>query len=103
MMGVQKDKEFRSIGFALNTSESVLACCMLAREKLEVGDYDAGCAALQPWWSIGEWPNQVGLTHESAAELLLTSGILSGFIASAKQIKGGQKPAEGLLSGAIAL
>ena len=36
----------------LTFSEQVQACCTIAREKLEAGDYDAGCAALRPWWKI---------------------------------------------------
>src|SRR5947209_20002816 len=58
----------------LTFSEQVQACCTIAREKLEAGDYDAGCAALRPWWKIGEWPRQQGLSQRAAAELLLTAG-----------------------------
>src|ERR1700730_560907 len=87
----------------LTLSEQVQACCVLAREKLEFGDYDAGCAALQPWWRVGEWPKQAGLSQSAAAELLLAAGTLSGWVASTRQISGGQKCAEGLLNGAIAL
>jgi signal transduction histidine kinase/ActR/RegA family two-component response regulator len=76
---------------------------MIAREKLEIGDYEAGCAALQKWWTLGEWPRQAGLSTRAGAELLLTAGILTGWLASTQQIQGGQKPAESLLSGAIAL
>lgn len=84
-------------------SEQVLECCTTAREKLEVGDYDAGCVALQPWWTIGEWPKQTGLSQVAAAELLLTAGTLSGWVASTRHIEGGQNCAERLLSGAIAM
>lgn len=87
----------------LTESERVHACCTIAREKLEVGDYDAGVAALQGWWEMGQWPRHTGLTHEAAADLLLTAGTLTGWIASTKQTTGGQKPAEALLSGAIAI
>lgn len=87
----------------LSTSEQVQACCDLAREKLEFGDYDAACAALQKWWRVGEWPKQTGLSQSAAAELLLAAGTLSGWVASTRQIPGGQKCAEGLLNGAIAL
>ena len=45
---------------SLTPSERVLACCAIAREELEVGDYDSGCAALQTWWSLGEWPQPSG-------------------------------------------
>jgi signal transduction histidine kinase/ActR/RegA family two-component response regulator len=87
----------------LSESERVEACCAIAREKLEIGDYDAGVATLQPWWEYGKWPRHTGLTHRAAAELLLTCGTLNAWIASTKQLNGGQKPAEGLLNGAIAL
>jgi len=96
-------KSTQQIEYAqLTLSEQVQACCTIAREKLEIGDYDAGCAALRPWWTIGEWPRQEGLSAAAAAELLLTAGTLNGWIASTRQI-GGQKCAERLLSGAIVL
>ena len=88
---------------SLSVDERVHACCTIAREKLEVGDYAAGCASLQPWWTFGEWPKHWILSNEAAADLLLTAGTLSGWIASTKQTLAGQKPAESLLNGAIAL
>jgi len=87
----------------LNLSEQVQAACAQARKRLEAGDYDLGCAALQQWWTIGEWPRHSGLDDEAAAELFFTAGVLSGWVSSTRQIHGGQKPAEGLLNGAIAL
>ena len=87
----------------LSASEQVLARCAIAREKLEAGDYDAGCLVLQPWWDLGEWPQHGGLSNYAAAELLLIAGTLSGWVASSKPILGGRKPAEALLSGAIAM
>jgi signal transduction histidine kinase/CheY-like chemotaxis protein len=84
-------------------SEQVLESCRIAREKFELGDYDAGCAVLQPWWTIGEWPKQVGLSQLAAAELLLTAGTLSGWVASTRHVDGGQNCAERLLSGAVAM
>jgi len=87
----------------LSLSEQVQACCAIAREKLELGDYDAGIAELQSWWTIGEWPRQEGLSVAAAAELLLAAGTLNGWDASTRKISGGQKCAERLLSGAIAL
>ena len=44
-----------------------------------------------------------GLSQFAAAELLLTAGTLSGWVASTRHIDGGQNCAERLLSGAIAL
>jgi len=68
-----------------------------------MGDYEAGCAALSPWWKLGGWPRYAGLHNAAAAELLLVAGTLSGWVASTKTILGGRKPAEALLSAAIAL
>jgi len=87
----------------LTLSEQVQACCTIAREQLELGDYDGGCAALRPWWNLAEWPRHHGLSNEAAAELLLTAGTLSGWIAGTRQIHGDQKWAQALLNGAIAL
>jgi len=84
-------------------SEQVLECCKIAREQFELGDYDAGCAALQPWWTLGEWPQQAGLSLLAAAELLLTAGTLGGWVASTRHVDGGQNCAERLLSGAVAM
>ncbi|MGH9871150.1 MAG: ATP-binding protein [Pyrinomonadaceae bacterium] len=87
----------------LSLSEQVQACCATARERLEAGDYDLGCAILQQWWTIGEWPRHSGMDDHAAAELFFTAGVLSGWVSSTRQVHGGQKPAEGLLNGAIAL
>src|ERR1700720_893889 len=104
MQLVAKANSIRNIETSsLTLSEEVQACCTIARERLEAGDYDAGCAALQPWWTLGEWPRHAGLNNRAAAELLLTAGILSGWVASTRQVHGDQKQAGGLLNGAIAL
>jgi hypothetical protein len=87
----------------IGASEQVLARCDVAREKLELGDYDAGCTVLQPWWTLGEWPRLLGLSTPASAELLFVAGTLSGWVASSKRIPGGRKPAEALLSGSIAI
>ncbi len=84
-------------------ADEVLKACSLALEQLELGDYDAACTALLPWWKFGEWPKQSGLTQIAAAELLLTAGTLSGWVASTRQVEGGQNCAERLLSGAVAM
>jgi len=88
---------------SLDENERVLASCTIAREQIEYGDYDTSCAILAPWWKLGDWPNQVGLTREVAAELLLTAGSLTDVVARTKRIAHGQRIAETLISGAIAL
>src|SRR5215813_6966040 len=87
----------------LRESERVLTCCILAREQIEVGNYDAGCSVLAPWWRLGEWPAQKGLEPAAAGELLLTAGSLTDSVVRVKRMLGGQRLAEALLSGAIAL
>jgi len=90
-------------GCSLPDSERVEACCVIAREKLEIGDYSSGVTALQQWWTLGNWPSHRGLTDSATAELLLTAGTLSAWMATTQQVNGGQKPAEAMLSGAIIL
>lgn len=87
----------------LRETERVLACCSVAREMIEVGDYDAGCKVLGPWWKLGEWPVQHGLEPIAAGELLLTAGSLTDSVVRVTRMLGGQRLAEALLSGAIAL
>lgn len=87
----------------LDENERILACCILAWEKIEIGDYDSGCAILNPWWTLGGWPNHNGLEPITAGELLLTAGALTDAIARVRQLSGGQRQAERLISGAIAL
>ncbi|HEY2963446.1 MAG TPA: ATP-binding protein [Pyrinomonadaceae bacterium] len=105
-MAIGKNSTSRSVSSSfspLSESERVEACCTIAREKLEIGDYAAGVAALEPWWTVGNWPVHTGLSDHAAAELLLTAGTLSAWVATTKQVNGGQKPAEAMLSGAITL
>ena len=87
----------------MTQSGRVLETCLVARQKFQVGDYDAGCALLDPWWALGEWPNQNGLTQLAAAELLLIAGSLTNAVARAKRLGGGQRMAEALISGAVSL
>lgn len=88
---------------ALEENERVMACCILAWEKIEIGDYDGGCMLLNSWWTVGDWPNHSGLAPTTAGELLLTAGALTDAISRVRQVPGGQRLAEKLISGAIAL
>ncbi len=58
---------------------------------------------LKRWWTIGEWPRVEGLEPHSCADLLFTTGSLAGWVASSRQVPKGQKHAEALLNGSIAL
>lgn len=88
---------------SLTQAEEVQVFCVIAREQIDAGNYDAACAVLECWWTMGEWPKIDGLNSRLSADLLLTVGTLAGFVASARQVPRGQKHAEALLNGAIGL
>lgn len=87
----------------LSPNEEVQIVCTVAREQIEVGNYDAGCLMLRKWWRPGESPNITGLHAYSAADLLFTTGSLAGCLSSTGHPPGGQKHAEALLCGAIGM
>jgi TolB-like protein len=87
----------------LTPAEEVQVFCTVAREQIEAGNFEAACVVLERWWTIGEWPKVEGLEPHSSADLLFTTGSLAGRIASSRQVPKGQKHAEALLNGSIAL
>src|SRR5262249_12284691 len=46
----------------LSPNEESQILCAVAREQIEVGNYDAGCLILKSHWTPGEWPKLDGLT-----------------------------------------
>jgi len=88
---------------SLTPDEEVQILCVIARDQIDAGNYDAACAVLKRWWTMGEWPKLDGLNSRLSADLLLTVGTLAGVVASARQVPRGQKHAEALLNGAIGL
>jgi len=87
----------------LTPNEQVQVDCAIAREQIDVGNYDAACLILHSWWRLGSWPKLEGLNQHSCADLLFTVGELAGCVASTEQLPKGQKYGEALLSGSIAL
>ena len=88
---------------SLTPDEEVQILCVIARDQIDAGNYDAACAVLKRWWTIGEWPKLDRLDSRVSADLLLTAGRLAGLASSARQVPRGQKHAEALLNGAIGL
>ena len=88
---------------SLTPDEEVQILCVIARDQIETGNYDAACAVLKPWWTMGEWPKLEGLNSHVSADLLLMVGRLAGYLSCAMQVPRGQKHAEALLNGAIGL
>jgi tetratricopeptide (TPR) repeat protein len=71
----------------------------LAWRLEEAGEFERAAETLQPFWKgIPHRPDTEGLSDESAAELLLRTGILTGWLGSAKQIPGSQEIAKDLIS-----
>lgn len=87
----------------LSPNEEVQVLCTIAREQIEIGNYEAGCVMLRNWWTPGAWPNLNNLSPHSAADLLFTAGSLAGGLSSTGHIQKGQKHAEELLSGSIGI
>jgi tetratricopeptide (TPR) repeat protein len=87
----------------LTPNEEVQIYCAIAREQIDVGNYDAACLILQSWWQLGSWPKLEGLNQHACADLLFTAGELAGCVASTEQLPKGQKHGEALLSGSIAV
>jgi DNA-binding winged helix-turn-helix (wHTH) protein len=91
------------ISLRLSVSEEIQVYCAISREQIDVGNYEAGCKILRPWWQFGDWPKLEGLNQKSSADLLFTTGGLAGFVASTQQIPRGQRHGEELLIGSITL
>ncbi|HKG99044.1 MAG TPA: winged helix-turn-helix domain-containing protein, partial [Pyrinomonadaceae bacterium] len=87
----------------LSPNEEIQVFCTVAREQIEVGNYEAACLIFSKWWMPEEWPNLKDLDSRSAADLLFTTGSLAGCLSSTGRMQKGQKHAEALLSGSIGM
>jgi tetratricopeptide (TPR) repeat protein len=86
----------------LSQSERAQLRCRLARELEEAGNYEAAREAMGEFWQrVGERPVVEGLDQETAADVLLRAGSLTGWLGSAKQIEGAQEMAKDLISESI--
>jgi tetratricopeptide (TPR) repeat protein len=83
----------------LSVDSRAESCCEMARAFENKGQYDAACKALNDYWPrIGEEPKLAGLEPNTAAELLLRAGVLTGIIGSQRQIPDAQETAKDLLT-----
>ena len=92
----------RGISIGLTPTERAQVFCTVSREQIAVGNFEAANQLLSEWLSVDPPSNISQLSQASAADLLFTLGTLVGYRASTITSKG-QRHAEGLLSGAIAL
>lgn len=88
----------------LSSNERAQLRCRLAEEFEDVGNYDAAREALgELWGNIGEPPKLEHLNQQSAAEVLLRVGTLTGWIGSTHQIEGAQETAKNLITQSITI
>jgi len=79
--------------------------CQTALELKDRSEYDAAREAMFPIWNgiIGSRPNVEGLSDTVAAEVLLTTGILTGWLGSRSEIKNADDYARDLITESITL
>ena len=95
---------FQPDSLTLPLRDVVRLRCAAAKEFEEVGNYEAACGALAEWWERpGQHPQIEGLEADSAAEILLRAGVLTGFIGGPKQMAQAQEIAKDLISESIRL
>ncbi|HUQ31241.1 MAG TPA: sigma 54-interacting transcriptional regulator [Pyrinomonadaceae bacterium] len=84
---------------ALGHAERARLRCRHAKELEDSGNYESAREAMGDLWRrVGERPQVEGLDQQTAAEVLLRAGTLSGWIGSANQIEGAQEIAKDLIS-----
>lgn len=76
--------------------------CQLAKQLEEVGNYEAAREAMgELWMGIGQRPALANLAQETAAEVLLRVGVLTGWLGCVKQVEGAQEAAKNLINESI--
>jgi DNA-binding NtrC family response regulator len=84
---------------ALDHAERARLRCRAAKELEVSGSYEAAREVMgELWQRIGERPVVDGLDRQTAAEVLLRAGSLTGLIGSANQVDGAQETAKDLIS-----
>jgi len=87
----------------LTQTEEVQIFCAIAREQIEVGNFEAARILLDRWFGNDVFLRFDQLSQPIAADLLFTLGCLIGYSSVEERQKGGQKRGESYLSGSIAL
>jgi len=83
----------------LSVNSRVELCCEITRELENKGEYEQARLVLSDYWPrIGEAPNLKGLEPNTAGELLLRAGVLTGTIGSYRQIADAQEKAKDLIT-----
>jgi hypothetical protein len=83
----------------LDRNERARLRCRLAKELEEAGNYEGARGAMGGLWQrVGERPVLEGLDEQTACQVLLRTGALTGWIGSSRQVEGAQEIAKDLLT-----
>ncbi len=85
----------------LTSDEEAVFRCETALGFKDQADAEAALKAIRPFWRMGERPKLDGLAPSVAAELLLTAGILTGWIGGRTNTKETQEEAKNLITESI--
>lgn len=89
---------------SLSADERALLRCGLARRFEEAGEYEAARELLRPFWpGADRRPRVEGLGEQTAAELLLRAGVLTGWMRGDQWAGHSQEAAKDLLSESLFL
>jgi tetratricopeptide (TPR) repeat protein len=84
---------------SLSVDSRAELCCEATRELENKGEYEEARKVLSNYWPrIGEAPKLAGLEQNTAAEVLLRAGVLTGIIGAYRQIPDAQEIAKDLLT-----
>jgi tetratricopeptide (TPR) repeat protein len=84
--------------------DNALPLCELAKNLEDAGEFERAAEILSPYWKgLPHRPDTKGLTDEAKAEVLLRTGMLTGWLGSAKQVPGAQEIAKDFMSESAAL
>lgn len=83
----------------LSVNDRVELCCEATRKLENRGEYEEARKVLTDYWPrIGEQPKLEGLGPDTAAELLLRAGVLTGILGAYRQLPDAQEIAKDLLT-----
>jgi tetratricopeptide (TPR) repeat protein len=88
----------------LSVNSRAELCCEAAKALEYKGEYEKAGKLLADYWPrIGERPNVAGLDQITAADVLLRTGVLTGFIGSKHEIAEAQETAKNLITESLTI
>jgi len=88
----------------LSVNRRAELCCEAAKEYEDKGEYERARRMLKEFWRrIGERPNLADLEANTAADLLLRVGVLTGAIGSKNQVAEAEESAKNLISESLTM